>query len=116
MNATPNIDMLEATRLTREGRLAEAMAVLRGELPGANPSTAPSDAGGDASKRPSGHFSRIIDMVPHPPEEGHGPRQNSKPRILLLTRLTVLPEAWPIRRCRRRYAASSTAWDNPAPR
>ena len=54
MNAQPNIDMLEATRLTREGRLAEAMAVLRGELPGANPSTAPSDAGGDASKRPSG--------------------------------------------------------------
>jgi poly(hydroxyalkanoate) depolymerase family esterase len=56
--------MLEATRLTREGRLAEAMAVLRGELPGANPSTAPSNLGEDASKRPLGHFSRIIDMVP----------------------------------------------------
>jgi poly(hydroxyalkanoate) depolymerase family esterase len=70
MNATPNIDMLEATRLTREGRLVEAMAVLRGELPGANPSTAPSDAGGDPSKRLSTHFSRIIDMVP--PSSGGG--------------------------------------------
>src|SRR5919107_1219178 len=70
MNAKPNIDMLEATRLTREGRLAEAMAVLRGGLAGANPSGAPSDAGGDASKRPSGHFSRIIDMVP--PSSGGG--------------------------------------------
>ena len=70
MNAKPNIDMLEATRLTREGRLAEAMALLQGELPGANPSTAPSDAAGDASKRPPGHFSRIIDMVP--PSSGGG--------------------------------------------
>ncbi len=70
MNAKANIDMLEAARLTREGRLAEAMAVLRGELPGANPSTAPSDAAGDASKRPPGHFSRIINMVP--PSSGGG--------------------------------------------
>jgi poly(hydroxyalkanoate) depolymerase family esterase len=70
MNAKPTIDMLEATRLTREGRLAEAMAVLRGELPSPNPSTAQSDAGGDASKRPLGHFSRIIDMVP--PSSGGG--------------------------------------------
>ncbi len=30
MNAIPKIDMQEATRLTREGRLEEAMAVLRG--------------------------------------------------------------------------------------
>ena len=37
MNAKPNIDMLEATRLTREGRLAEAMAVLSGGLPSAIP-------------------------------------------------------------------------------
>ena len=32
MNANPNINMLEATRLTREGRLAEAMALLQGGL------------------------------------------------------------------------------------
>ena len=33
MNAFPKIDMMEATRLTREGRLEEAMAVLCGALP-----------------------------------------------------------------------------------
>jgi poly(hydroxyalkanoate) depolymerase family esterase len=70
MNAKPTIDMLEATRLTREGRLAEAMAVLRGERPDTNPSATPSDAGGDASQHPSGHFSQIIDMVP--PSSGGG--------------------------------------------
>jgi poly(hydroxyalkanoate) depolymerase family esterase len=35
MNARSKIQMLEATRLTREGRLHEAMAVLRGALAGA---------------------------------------------------------------------------------
>ena len=51
MTAKPRIDMTEATRLTREGRLAEAMALLRGERPTA-PSVAeidmepPSVAGG----------------------------------------------------------------------
>src|ERR1700732_4111426 len=34
MNMPPKIDMAEATRLTREGRLGEAMAVLRRALPG----------------------------------------------------------------------------------
>jgi Arc/MetJ-type ribon-helix-helix transcriptional regulator len=33
MNALPTIDMMEAPRLTRDGRLEEAMAVLRGALP-----------------------------------------------------------------------------------
>lgn len=33
MNARTMIDMIEATRLTRQGRLQEAMAVLRGESP-----------------------------------------------------------------------------------
>jgi poly(hydroxyalkanoate) depolymerase family esterase len=70
MNAQPNIRMLEATRLTREGRLTEAMALLRGELPGAKPATSPSDAGGDASRPILRHFSRIIDMVP--PTSGEG--------------------------------------------
>jgi poly(hydroxyalkanoate) depolymerase family esterase len=64
MNAQPNIDMLEATRLTREGRIAEAMALLRGELPSADPSPAPSNTGDDAGKRQSARFSRILDMVP----------------------------------------------------
>ena len=29
----PNVDMMEALRLTRQGRLQEAMAVLRGASP-----------------------------------------------------------------------------------
>jgi poly(hydroxyalkanoate) depolymerase family esterase len=33
------VDMMEATRLTRQGRLEEAMAVLRGALPGPNSAT-----------------------------------------------------------------------------
>jgi poly(hydroxyalkanoate) depolymerase family esterase len=57
MNARLNIDMLEVTRLTRDGRLDEAMALLRGDIPGA-PS---SDLGGNTqpgTKAPS------IEMVP----------------------------------------------------
>ena len=62
--------MLEATRLTREGRLAEAMAILQGGLPGAHPSATSGDAGGDAGQHPAGHAARIIDMVP--PSSGGG--------------------------------------------
>jgi poly(hydroxyalkanoate) depolymerase family esterase len=60
MNARSKIDMMEATRLTREGRLAEATAVLRGLLPGARPF----NFAGDATKRPSGRTPPILDMVP----------------------------------------------------
>jgi poly(hydroxyalkanoate) depolymerase family esterase len=70
MNAQPNIDMLEATRLTREGRLAEAMALLQGGLSRAHSATTSSSAGGDESTRAAGHFRRIIDMVP--PSAGGG--------------------------------------------
>jgi poly(hydroxyalkanoate) depolymerase family esterase len=66
MNAQLNIDMLEATRLTREGLLTEAMALLRGGLPGAHAATTSSSARGDESNRAAGHFRRIIDMVPPP--------------------------------------------------
>jgi poly(hydroxyalkanoate) depolymerase family esterase len=70
MNAQPNFDMLEATRLTREGRLAEAMALLQGGLAGAHAATTSSSAGGDESNRAAGHFRRIIDMVPQPSAGG----------------------------------------------
>ncbi len=70
MNTKPNINMLEATRLTREGRLAEAMAILQGVLPSAHPSATPGDAGGDAGHSPAGNAARIIDMVP--PSSGGG--------------------------------------------
>ena len=45
MTALGKIDMTEATRLTRLGRLAEAMAILRGEAPG---KTSARDAGSHA--------------------------------------------------------------------
>jgi poly(hydroxyalkanoate) depolymerase family esterase len=70
MNAKPNIDMLEATRQTREGRLAEAMAILQGGLPSSHPSATLGDTGGDGGQRPAGYATRIIDMVP--PSSGGG--------------------------------------------
>jgi poly(hydroxyalkanoate) depolymerase family esterase len=70
MNTKPNIDMLEATRLTRAGRLAEAMALLQGGLSGAHPSATSGDSGGDAGQHPLRRAARIIDMVP--PSSGGG--------------------------------------------
>jgi poly(hydroxyalkanoate) depolymerase family esterase len=58
MKALPKIDMLEVTRLTREGRLREAMAVLRG----APPAKPPSDIERDAGKHTT-----TLDMVPPTP-------------------------------------------------
>jgi poly(hydroxyalkanoate) depolymerase family esterase len=60
MNARSKIDMMEATRLTREGRLEEAMAVLRGVLPCAPPSNSVDDP----PQRPSGRTPPILDMLP----------------------------------------------------
>jgi poly(hydroxyalkanoate) depolymerase family esterase len=69
MNPHPKVDMLEATRLTREGRFEEAMAVLRGALPGASTASAPAADEGTASptakRRPA-----ILDMVPPLPGTG----------------------------------------------
>src|SRR4029077_11997215 len=44
MNARSKIDMMEATRLTRAGRLADAMAVLRGQSPSARPAKVADEA------------------------------------------------------------------------
>jgi len=64
MNAKLNSDMLEATRLTREGRLTEAMTILQGALSGAHPSAPATQAGKDAGQHPCGPAAWIIDMVP----------------------------------------------------
>ena len=66
MNAFPKIDTMEALRLTREGRLQEAMAVLCGALP----SAAPSNLEGDGPPRPAGRTPSILDMVPPRPGTG----------------------------------------------
>lgn len=67
MNAIPKFDMMEATRRTREGRLEEAMAVIRGTLAGGRTSVdpAPDPRGMRAWPAPS-----ILDMVP--PSGGTG--------------------------------------------
>ncbi|MBL0402648.1 PHB depolymerase family esterase [Microvirga aerilata] len=70
MNANPNINILEATRLTREGRLAEAMALLQGMPPSAHQSPIVDENDQDIGKRPAGPAARILDMVP--PSSGGG--------------------------------------------
>ncbi len=64
MNMKPTIDILEATRLTREGRLTEALAILQGGLPSSHSSPASSNAGGNEGQRRERPAARIIDMVP----------------------------------------------------
>src|SRR5690349_19571047 len=59
MNVRLNMEMMKATRLTREGRLEEAMAVIRGAL-----TRAPSNFEGDARQSPAGRTPPILDMVP----------------------------------------------------
>jgi hypothetical protein len=55
MMIRPSVDMMEALRLTRQGRLEEAMAVLRGALP----------AGEACVKRQAyGGAAPVLDMVP----------------------------------------------------
>ena len=56
------IDVLEATRLTRLGRLEEAMAVLRGDSVAPHDRAGPSDAAG--GKAP------VVDLVPPSAQTG----------------------------------------------
>lgn len=70
MNAQPNIDILEATRLTREGRLAEAMAILQAGLPSGRPSAPFDNAGGNEGQRRGRSAAWILDMIPPSPGGG----------------------------------------------
>ncbi|MBM6595702.1 extracellular catalytic domain type 1 short-chain-length polyhydroxyalkanoate depolymerase [Microvirga pudoricolor] len=69
MNVTPNVDMFEVTRLTREGRLREAMAMLRGDAPDAGPIPAEASASRVRDTRGAGPAA-TIDMVPPSSPEG----------------------------------------------
>ena len=66
MNTFPKIDTMEAFRLTRDGRLQEAMAVLRGTLPNA----APSNLQSNGPSKPAGRTPSILDMMPPRPGTG----------------------------------------------
>ena len=63
------VDMMEATRLTRQGRLEEAMAVLRGALPGPNSATI-RNSGGDADRHEGHARTPSVDVVSPPTEVG----------------------------------------------
>jgi poly(hydroxyalkanoate) depolymerase family esterase len=67
MTIRPMFDMMEATRLTREGRLAEAMAVLRG-APGADAATTAPNS--DHAHEANARASVLLDMVPPSPKTG----------------------------------------------
>jgi poly(hydroxyalkanoate) depolymerase family esterase len=70
MNAPPMIEMMEATRLTSEGRLAEAMVVLRGALAGAPAGPRP-DLERDAGRTPPAPTPTVRDMAqPTPASDG----------------------------------------------
>jgi poly(hydroxyalkanoate) depolymerase family esterase len=70
MNAVPNADaMREATRLTREGRLNEAMAVLQGAFTG-NPASHQSSGAPSESRTAQNAEARILDMIPPSAESG----------------------------------------------
>ena len=56
--------MMEATRLTREGRLDEAMAVLRGALSAAPASASASDPGRDAGQGGPAGTPSVLDFAP----------------------------------------------------
>jgi poly(hydroxyalkanoate) depolymerase family esterase len=68
MTRLPMADMAEATRLTREGRLDEAMALLRGAV--GNAPVASGSARDAAAPTPSADSSRVLDMQPPSPNTG----------------------------------------------
>ena len=68
MNALPKIVITQATRLTREGRLQEAMALLSGAF-GSAPSPAATREP-DARESPIGRTPPVLDMVPPSPRTG----------------------------------------------
>jgi poly(hydroxyalkanoate) depolymerase family esterase len=70
MNGRPHRDMIEATRLTRAGRLAEATALLQRLLRG---QPAPDTASGNATNAPDGRAPRTIDVVPETVEAAGDP-------------------------------------------
>jgi poly(hydroxyalkanoate) depolymerase family esterase len=71
MTIRPMFDMMEATRLTREGRLTEAMAVLHGVGSGADATT--TGPGGDRDVEANGTNARpstLLDMAPPSKQTG----------------------------------------------
>jgi poly(hydroxyalkanoate) depolymerase family esterase len=71
MTIRPMIDMMEATRLTREGRLAEAMGVLRGARSEPDITTTARSSNHDTDPREdNARASFLLDMVPPSKDTG----------------------------------------------
>jgi poly(hydroxyalkanoate) depolymerase family esterase len=70
MNNLPMAEMIKATRLTREGRLSEAMVVLRGALGNAPPNPARSNVETDPQTPAARTPATTIDMAPPSSESG----------------------------------------------
>jgi len=73
MKARPSIDMSEVMRLTRAGRLSEALAVLRGSTSGPLDAVAPASSTDIARNAPREGDSSTTDLVP-PTSPGGAPR------------------------------------------
>jgi poly(hydroxyalkanoate) depolymerase family esterase len=91
MMIRPGVDMMEALRLTRQGRLQEAMAVLRGASPVSE---------GSAKREASEGTAPLFDMVPPSSETGSawtapptGARSDATPRGVFLDRLRKLDKS-----------------------
>ena len=69
MTIRPMFDMMEATRLTREGRLTEAMAVLQGARPHADATTTAPDGDHHAEAHQT-NGGALLDMVPPSKQTG----------------------------------------------
>src|SRR5918911_955712 len=83
-----NQDMLEATRLTRAGRLAEATAFLQRIL--RREPASDTAAGADPSNTPAGHASHTIDVVPDKVEVSD-PRPSARTERTFETSITGQP-------------------------
>ena len=90
MNAISKTNMMEATRLTREGRLMEAMAVLRGTY---SPERAPASSGpdGDGAREPLRNAPSILDTITFAPGALDSLPQSEEPHSPTNSRIATQP-------------------------
>src|SRR5258708_14594497 len=80
MNDRMHREMLEATRLTRAGRLSDATALLQRLLRSGRAPDTTFAAANDATEVPAGRASRVIDLVPETIEITDRPSSSGAPQ------------------------------------
>jgi len=80
MSDSMHREMLEATRLTRAGRLTDATALLQRLLRGGRAPDTNFAAANDTTDVPAGRASRVIDLVPETVEITHRPSSSGAPQ------------------------------------